>query len=37
MKAARFAVRLRLNLGDAKFRLLAADLTDGYVNYNKSE
>mgnify|MGYP006205429599 CR=1 FL=1 len=37
VKAARFAVRLKLNLGDAKFRLLAADLTDGYVNYNKSE
>jgi len=37
VKAARFAVRLRLNLGEAKFRLLAADLTDGYVNYNKSE
>ena len=37
VQAARFAVRLKLNLGDAKFRLLAADLTDGYVNYNKSE
>jgi glutamate N-acetyltransferase/amino-acid N-acetyltransferase len=37
VKAARFAVRLKLNLGEAKFRLLAADLTDGYVNYNKSE
>jgi glutamate N-acetyltransferase/amino-acid N-acetyltransferase len=37
VKAARFAVRLKLNLGGAKFRLLAADLTDGYVNYNKSE
>ena len=37
VKAARFAVRLKLNLGDAKFRLLAADLTDGYVNYNTSE
>ena len=37
VKAARFAVRLRLGLGEAKFRLLAADLTDGYVNYNKSE
>ncbi len=37
VKAARFAVRLQLNLGDARFRLLAADLTDGYVNYNKSE
>ena len=37
VKAARFVVRLNLNLGNAKFRLLAADLTDGYVNYNKSE
>jgi glutamate N-acetyltransferase/amino-acid N-acetyltransferase len=37
VKAARFVVRLKLNLGDAKFRLMAADLTDGYVNYNKSE
>jgi len=37
VKARRFAVRLNLNLGDAQFRLLAADLTDGYVNYNKSE
>ena len=37
VKAARFTVRLRLNLGEARFRLLAADLTDGYVNYNKSE
>jgi N-acetylglutamate synthase/N-acetylornithine aminotransferase len=37
VQAARFAVRLDLHLGDAKFRLLAADLTDGYVNYNKSE
>ena len=37
VKAARFAVRLRLNLGEARYRLLAADLTDGYVNYNKSE
>lgn len=37
VKAARFTVRLRLHLGEARFRLLAADLTDGYVNYNKSE
>ena len=37
VKAKRFAVRLNLNLGSATFRLLAADLTDGYVNYNKSE
>lgn len=37
VQAPRFAVRLHLHLGDATFRLLAADLTDGYVNYNKSE
>lgn len=37
VKARQFRVRLNLNLGPAKFRLLAADLTDGYVNYNKSE
>lgn len=37
VKAARFSVRLNLRLGDGKFRLLASDLTDGYVNYNKSE
>ena len=37
VKAARFAVRLNLHQGEGKFRLLAADLTDGYVNYNKSE
>lgn len=37
VKAARFTVRLDLHLGAGRFRLLAADLTDGYVNYNKSE
>lgn len=37
VKAARFTVRLDLHLGTGTFRLLAADLTDGYVNYNKSE
>ncbi|MEO0039458.1 MAG: Arginine biosynthesis bifunctional protein ArgJ [Verrucomicrobiota bacterium] len=37
VKAARFTVRLDLHLGAERFRLLAADLTDGYVNYNKSE
>jgi glutamate N-acetyltransferase/amino-acid N-acetyltransferase len=37
VKARQFTVRLNLHLGDAKFRLLASDLTDGYVNYNKSE
>ena len=37
VKARQFKVRINLNLGSAKFRLLASDLTDGYVNYNKSE
>ena len=37
VKARQFRVRLNLHLGSAKFRLLASDLTDGYVNYNKSE
>ncbi len=37
VKARQFRVRLHLHLGDARFRLLASDLTDGYVNYNKSE
>jgi glutamate N-acetyltransferase/amino-acid N-acetyltransferase len=37
VKARQFRVRLDLHLGDAQFRLLASDLTDGYVNYNKSE
>jgi len=37
VKARQIRVRLDLHLGDAQFRLLAADLTDGYVNYNKSE
>jgi glutamate N-acetyltransferase/amino-acid N-acetyltransferase len=33
----RFAVRLNLNLGPAAFRLLATDLSEAYVNFNKSE
>ena len=37
VKARRFTVTLNLHLGKASFRLLASDLTDGYVNYNKSE
>jgi glutamate N-acetyltransferase/amino-acid N-acetyltransferase len=37
VKARQFRVRLHLHLGEARFRLLASDLTDGYVNYNKSE
>ena len=37
VKARRFTITLNLHLGKAGFRLLATDLTDGYVNYNKSE
>ena len=37
VQARRFTVSLNLHLGKAAFRLLATDLTDGYVNYNKSE
>ena len=33
----RFRVTLDLRLGAGAFRLLASDLTEGYVNYNKSE
>ncbi len=33
----RFTITLDLHLGKGAFRLLATDLTDGYVNYNKSE
>ncbi len=35
--ARRFTVRLDLHLGKGAFRLLATDLSEGYVNYNKSE
>lgn len=33
----RFTITLRLHTGKAAFRLLATDLTEGYVAYNKSE
>lgn len=33
----RFAVRLNLNLGQGAFRLLTTDLSEAYVNFNKSE
>lgn len=33
----RFAVRLNLNLGTGTYRLLTADLSEAYVNFNKSE
>ncbi|MCC5839324.1 MAG: bifunctional glutamate N-acetyltransferase/amino-acid acetyltransferase ArgJ [Opitutales bacterium] len=35
--APQFGIRLHLGGGEATFRLLASDLTDGYVNFNKSE
>lgn len=37
VKARRFTIALNLHLGKAAFRLLATDLTEGYVHYNKSE
>jgi glutamate N-acetyltransferase/amino-acid N-acetyltransferase len=37
VRARRFGITLDLHLGKAAFRLLATDLTEGYVNYNKSE
>lgn len=37
VKNRRFSITLRLHVGKASFRLLATDLTEGYVNYNKSE
>ncbi len=37
VRARRFTVQLNLHLGKAAFRLLATDLSEGYVNYNKSE
>jgi len=33
----KFAVNLDVHAGKAAFTLLASDLTEGYVNYNKSE
>ncbi len=33
----RFRITLELGLGAGQYRLLASDLTEGYVNYNKSE
>lgn len=37
VRARRFSITLNLNLGSGRYRLLATDLTEGYVNYNKSE
>jgi glutamate N-acetyltransferase/amino-acid N-acetyltransferase len=33
----RFIITIRLNLGEGHFRILASDLTEGYVNFNRSE
>lgn len=32
-----FCITLDLNLGEGSYRLLTTDLTEGYVNFNKSE
>jgi glutamate N-acetyltransferase/amino-acid N-acetyltransferase len=32
-----FSITLDVHAGEADFTLLASDLTEGYVNYNKSE
>ncbi|WP_415908804.1 bifunctional glutamate N-acetyltransferase/amino-acid acetyltransferase ArgJ [Oleiharenicola sp. Vm1] len=37
VKQRRFTITIDLHLGKAGYRLLATDLTEGYVNYNKSE
>tara|TARA_B100000900_G_scaffold283290_2_gene242631 strand:- start:92 stop:1312 length:1221 start_codon:yes stop_codon:yes gene_type:complete len=33
----RFTIRIEMHQGDGNFRLRASDLTEGYVNFNKSE
>ncbi len=33
----RFSIRIDMNQGDGSFRLRASDLTEGYVDFNKSE
>ncbi len=33
----RFTIRIDMNQGDGSFRLRASDLTEGYVDFNKSE
>ena len=37
VSAPRFTITIRLNLGPGQFRIRASDLTDGYVNFNRSE
>lgn len=37
VSAPRFTITIRLNLGVGQFRILASDLTEGYVNFNRSE
>lgn len=33
----RFAIHINMHAGEAKYRLRASDLTEGYVDFNKSE
>lgn len=37
VKQKRFSITVRLHLGEGRFRLLASDLTEAYVTFNKSE
>ena len=37
VSAKRFTIHINLKQGDATYRLRASDLTEGYVNFNKSE
>lgn len=37
VRAKQFRIRLGLGSGSGQFRLLATDLTEGYVNFNKAE
>ena len=33
----RFSIKINLHQGDGQFRLRSTDLTEGYVDFNKSE
>jgi len=37
VSAERFTIRINLNLGSGCCTMLSADLTEGYVDFNKSE
>jgi glutamate N-acetyltransferase/amino-acid N-acetyltransferase len=37
VSAKRFTIHIHMRAGDAGYRLRASDLTEGYVDFNKSE